>query len=609
MESARDPRIGSELARFRIEALVGRGGMGVVYRARDRSGRKVALKVLPAELSADPGARLRFEREAATVAGLDHPAVIPIYAAGEAEGTLFIAMHYVEGCDLHHLLRATGALPADRALAICEQVAGALDAAHARGIVHRDVKPANVLVETEAPGRCFLTDFGVMRDAAATSGLTAAGQLVGTLEYVAPEQIEGLPLDGRADGYALACVLFECLTGRPPFHAAEKAATIWAHLNEPPPRASAERPELPASVDAVIARQLSKVPEERYESCSTFATAVRDELERGAAAATGERTSVAHDSSVPADRLDRSRAGSAGRARLYLAVAVTTVALGLGLGAGAGTAGEEPSVASSFIRIERPGGWSQARVSVPGLRLSAGVGIAPGGSARRGGVLAGRPPEVYEALMPVGLQERLTRPPTWDGVVFGELRGYRYPGLAVRGLRGRVDLYVAPTSKGAAAIACVRGPQTRRADCERIAASAELVGARQAPLGPDRAYALALRAALRPLFDARAKARRGLARARSADAQVAPARRIAAAFERAARRVSKLDPPLQLLALNNGRFLEDLRNGARNYRRLAAAAQAGDRAAFGTSRAATLSGEARLGEAIALLENAGYTLR
>jgi len=273
--SASDPRIGTTLGSYKIEALLGRGGMGVVYRAEDQRpgtrGRKVALKVLAPELSADERFRQRFERESQMAASLDHPNIVPVFEAGDVDGLLYIAMRHVGGEDLHSLLRRTGALAPERAVVIMAQVAAALDAAHSRGLVHRDVKPGNILLigadDPEAAPHVYLTDFGLTKRAASRSGLTMTGQFVGTIEYVAPEQIEGKDIDGRTDVYALGCVLFEMLTGTPPFRADQDAAMLWAHLTQDPPKASERRPGVPERLDPVVIKAMAKAPPDRYASC------------------------------------------------------------------------------------------------------------------------------------------------------------------------------------------------------------------------------------------------------------------------------------------------------------------------------------------------------
>jgi serine/threonine protein kinase len=267
-----DPRIGSEVFGYRVEALLGRGGMSVVYRAHDLAlDRKVALKLLAPELAEDERFRSRFLRESRVAASLDHPNVIPIYEAGEAEGLLCIAMRYVEGTDLKTLLRHNGALAPEQALAYCAQVAAALDTAHAHGLVHRDVKPSNVLIAQG--GHCYLADFGLTHDAGDRSDLTLTGQVVGSVDYAAPEQIEGKPVDGRADVYSLGCLLYECLTGSVPFPKDSDLAVLWAHVNEPPPRLDAH-----SSLGPVIKRALAKNPGDRYETCGALVDAAHAAL-------------------------------------------------------------------------------------------------------------------------------------------------------------------------------------------------------------------------------------------------------------------------------------------------------------------------------------------
>ena len=273
-----DPRIGSELFGYRVEALLGRGGMSVVYRAHDLAlHRKVALKLLAPELAGDERFRSRFLRESRVAASLDHPNVIPIYEAGEAEGLLCIAMRYVEGTDLKRLLREEGALTPEQALAYCSQVASALDAAHAHGLVHRDVKPSNVLIAQG--GHCYLADFGLTYDAADRSDLSVTGQMLGSVDYAAPEQIEGKPVDGRADVYSLGCVLHECLTGSVPFPRDSDLAALWAHVNDAPPRLPLY-PEL----DPVMKRALAKRADDRFPTCGALVDAALGALPKEAPA-------------------------------------------------------------------------------------------------------------------------------------------------------------------------------------------------------------------------------------------------------------------------------------------------------------------------------------
>jgi serine/threonine-protein kinase len=273
---------GSQLAGYVIEEQVGAGGMAVVFRARDGMlGRLAALKVLSPSLAANQEFRTRFLRESRAVASVEEPHIIPVYGAGEVDGVLYIATKFVSGGDLADVLqRAGGALEPGRSVAFIEQVGAALDAAHAAGLVHRDVKPGNVLVDV-VPGRdehAYLSDFGLSKPSMAVSGLTATGTFLGTPDYAAPEQIKGLPVDGRGDQYSLACMAFALLTGNLPFRRPESMATLFAHLNDPVPPVTRFRGDLPPGTDAVLARGLAKEPRERYESCGAFAAALRNVL-------------------------------------------------------------------------------------------------------------------------------------------------------------------------------------------------------------------------------------------------------------------------------------------------------------------------------------------
>jgi tRNA A-37 threonylcarbamoyl transferase component Bud32 len=270
---------GSRIAGFRLEELIGQGGMAVVYRARDEQlGRLVALKILAPTLARDAEFRRRFSSEWRAAAAIDDPNIVPVFAAGEADDKLFIAMRYVAGGDAQSLLSREGPLPPGRVVAIVSPVASALDAAHRAGLVHRDVKPSNMLIDV-VPGRpdhIYLSDFGLSKAAASTSGITREGEVLGTLPYMSPEQIGGKPVDGRADQYALACSAFELLVGVPPFPRDEPAAVMYAHMSEPPPQLTSLRPGLPPAVDGVLSRALAKTPGERYTSCGQFADALRD---------------------------------------------------------------------------------------------------------------------------------------------------------------------------------------------------------------------------------------------------------------------------------------------------------------------------------------------
>jgi serine/threonine protein kinase len=338
---------GDQIAGYEILEQIGRGGMAVVYRALDlRLGRTVALKVLAPELGEDGAFRQRFIRESRAAAGVDHPHIIPVFEAGESAGVLFIAMRYVNGGDVRLLLEAEGRLSPGRVAEITSQAASALDAAHAHGLVHRDVKPGNLLLgqaSSSGHDHMYLSDFGLSKDSLNPSTLTTTGQFFGTLDYVSPEQIQGLPVDGRADQYALACTVVEMLTGAPPFERTDTMALMWAQLHAAPPRLTDRRPELPPVVDQVIARALAKSAASRYPNCRAFAEA----LTAACAEARDLAPPTARSSPVPPLRPDeswprRSPRGWPGDDRLAPDSLADTTRAGPGWGGRAAAGGSRP---------------------------------------------------------------------------------------------------------------------------------------------------------------------------------------------------------------------------------------------------------------------------
>ncbi len=332
---------GTTIGPFRVERRLGAGGMGAVFLAQDTAlDRAVALKVVAPERAGEERFRRRFLQESKLAARLDHPAIVPVYFAGESEGRLFLAMRHVNGASLAELLDRTGPLPAAAAIALLAPIADALDTAHAAGLVHRDVKPGNILVEPAAiDGRPYLCDFGLARHATAADNLSREDGLgvSGTMGYLAPEQIEGDAVDGRTDQYALACVLFECLAGRPPFERADGLAVVYAHLTEPPPSLSAVRRELPATINAVIARGLAKTPQDRYGSCR----ALIDD-----AAAALSVAPVARRDPVPRAP-NRRRFALAAAGAVVVVVAVSVALLTRGDRNAVGTTSTPPATATS----------------------------------------------------------------------------------------------------------------------------------------------------------------------------------------------------------------------------------------------------------------------
>ena len=289
------PRIGDEFAGYRLVSLLGHGGMSIVYRAEHIAlERTVALKLLSPRLSDDEDFRERFQRESKVAASLEHPNIIPIYEAGGENGVFYIAMRYVDGADLKTRLKESGRLEAQQVVSFVAQVAAALEAAHARGLIHRDVKPANILIAPgaglEGSDHVYLSDFGVAKNTGA-AGLTKTGLFVGTAEYASPEQIEGKELDGRADIYSLGCVTYEALTGAPTYEKESEVAMMYAHLLEPPPKLSERRPDLGFPVDEVIAKAVAKSRDDRYARPSEFALALRQAV--GANAPVGPETILA----------------------------------------------------------------------------------------------------------------------------------------------------------------------------------------------------------------------------------------------------------------------------------------------------------------------------
>jgi Protein kinase domain len=340
---------GDEVAGHRLERVIGRGGMSVVYLAEHlRLGRKVAFKVLAPHVAEDPGFRARFIRESRTAAGLDHPNIVTVYDAGEFDGLLYISMRYVEGSDLGRVLDADGALEAWRTLTTVSQVGSALDAAHAEGLVHRDVKPGNILLSQPGTSaeRAFLSDFGVTKRMTSGGGLTRTGQFVGTVDYVAPEQILGEPVDGRTDVYSLGCVVYQCLSGEIPFPRPTDVATIYAHLHD-------ETPVLPEGtfpgMDPVIERALAKDKEDRYPTCMALVEAVRSNLKEGA-----PTEIMVTPAAIVEDTVEMSEPRRGGRRRAAWIVAgaivgiaaVTTIAIALAGSREPGTVGGASSSTS-----------------------------------------------------------------------------------------------------------------------------------------------------------------------------------------------------------------------------------------------------------------------
>ena len=315
---------GAIFAGYTIVRLLGSGGMGEVYLAQHpRLPRRDALKVLPEAMTDDSEFRERFNREAELAATLFHPHIVGVHDRGEFEGQLWIAMDYVDGTDAAQLVRDgyPAGMPEHDACAIVTAVAGALDYAHQRGLLHRDVKPANILLTHPEDGerRILLADFGVARQLADISGLTATNLTVGTVAYAAPEQLMGLDIDGRADQYALAATAFHLLTGLPPYQHSNPVAVISQHLNAAPPKLSDRRPDL-ASMDQVLSTALAKSPDQRYGRCRDFAAALSERV--SGASMSDRETEAGITTAAPAPGRRRWR-----RKAIVIPAALLTVAI------------------------------------------------------------------------------------------------------------------------------------------------------------------------------------------------------------------------------------------------------------------------------------------
>jgi hypothetical protein len=385
----RELEIGSDFAGHRIEALVGRGGMALVYRATQLElNRPVALKLIAPQLAEDREFRTRFKRESHIAASIDHPNVVPIFHAGEAEGRLYITMRFVDGTDLRERLADGRRLTAQGAVRIVAQIAAALDAAHARGLVHRDVKPANILLTgTEGSEHAYLADFGLSKDTVIDErGPTVTGQFIGTVDYAAPEQIEGRPPDQRADVYALGCVLFHAVTGHCPYERDSDVAKLFAHLHDPPPLVTELLPQAPSLFDDIIRRALAKTPEQRYWSAGDLASAATEALADAQRNGTETPRRPPHRGRGPVGEGLRRRPARIVAVGGVAAVLVAAVAVPLLLDGGE-AAPESPRSPAAVAPPSSPSPWRELHAA-PSARQQAPAAVA-GGAIWLVGGLAG----------------------------------------------------------------------------------------------------------------------------------------------------------------------------------------------------------------------------
>jgi hypothetical protein len=638
---------GATLAGYRIERVLGAGGMGVVYEATQLSlNRTVALKVLAQELSSNPTFRKRFRREGQIQARLDHPHIVPVHEAGETDEGLFIAMRLVRGPTLKDLVVARELDPG-RTLRILKQVASALDAAHEAGLIHRDVKPQNILVAGR--DHPYLADFGLTQ-AEGSTHITATGQFVGTFDYISPEQIEVRELTPACDVYALTGVLFECLTGLVPFPKPGQAAVIYAHLAQAPPRVTDQRPELPGGLDAVIASGMAKLPEERPQSASRLIEAAEEAFDRRTRAAqsppgpvespaevgvrgpeslvsTAEgpvptkeipRPPVAPTRQMPREPVPRER----GRNPWILVGVLVAAAAAAALGAILGGSGDKKSAAAptnanvaSVGRLELSYPADLQRVddgpSVRGLRLTDPVRIAPVRGPAGDGLLAGMSGATGPTLLPAAFVKTLAGgEPNAERVRVGKYEGYRYAGLRPRGRAGALTVYTVPTTNGVATIGCFGGPAsaaTFMPRCEEVAASLKLRDAEAVPVGPSEEYASALNRSLAPLTPAvsaaakRARSERGRAR------RAAAIGAIGAAYEASRKSLAAVDAPPPVADVHR-QLVTALGRTASAYASAATASRRGQRRRYARAARTAAQRAKELTAVLARLRARGYSV-
>ncbi|MFI5003420.1 MAG: serine/threonine-protein kinase [Solirubrobacterales bacterium] len=666
------PQSSTVVAGYRIDGTLGEGGMGTVYRATQLSlERVVALKVLTAELSADPGFRERFRREGLLQAALDHPHIVTVYEAGEADNRLFLAMRMVEGPTLKDLILRRQ-LDDRRALRLLTQVAEALDAAHAKGLIHRDVKPQNVLVG--AGDHAYLADFGLTKghdDAA----MTETGQFVGTIDYISPEQARGERATARSDVYALTAVLCECLTGQVPYVRATEERALLAHLTEPPPRLSEVRSNLPPAMDEVVAEGMAKDPEDRPASAGELMLMARRALgavpeaagsasadstrlrptagaptraprtvakgdpgatrfagaaatapgaagapvgEPAAGVPTDDARAPTVASSGPAASEARASAGRRGFAPAVLAAAVLAAVLGFLLGGGSGGSGEpfSHSASSGNVELSFPAGWQQlaSAPTIPGLTFSQPLALAQSpstaaASASSQRLVAGEVGASGPSLLPAAFTATLNGAlPRAKPVRLGALQAYRYSGLSVRGLTGSLTLYAVPTAGGVATVACLSSSGSAPAvQCAQIAATLKLNGTTAFGLGPSQGYATALKRTFGQLRSAVDASTVRLRAASSAAAQAAAATQLAAAYSAASSALGRLTASPAVQG-PNASLGGSLAAVGRDYSALAAAARVGDEAAYARAQRAIGGDRVRAANALAALRQVGYVV-
>jgi serine/threonine protein kinase len=608
--------VGETVAGYRIDGVIGSGGMGVVYEATQLSlNRTVALKVLAPHLSDDLVFRERFRREGMMQAAIEHQHVVAIYEAGESEAGLYLAMRLVRGSNLKDLV-ATGSLEPERALTLLGQVADALDAAHRHGVVHRDIKPQNILVED---GNGFLADFGLTK-ASGQNTVTRTGSYIGTLDYVPPEQIRGETLTAASDLYAFGAVLYECLTGVVPYTRDSEAALLYAHLSDSARPMSELRPGLPSALDAVVEKAMAKEPDARYRTAAAIVHAAQEALGTGAVEPQPARPPRADTFS------SRSKTVIDATPRLapppvpdlttkapfpwpLVAVAALLVAVaGAAAFTLADSAKTRPPVlqtaAASGVRVSYPSDWVRSDVapSFSGVPLSRPLVIRARDSSPAMTLIAGIAPATVESALRAVATSR-------PGVVkLAAGNAYRYANVRSKGSAYRATVFALPTTSGTALVACLAAAGVDKTACEAIAATMRTTSSTVAPLGPSRAYAAALGATLGRLDSARSHDRGALAQAKTRAAQGRAAGALRADYRSASTAVARLAAPAGLAA-SQALLATSLEQGAAAYAALARATTAGAAGRYAQARRRVISAEHAVSKTLAAFRAAGYVTR
>jgi serine/threonine-protein kinase len=602
---------GDEFEGYRIERLLGRGGMGEVYEAIQTGlGRRVAIKVLHDGLIGDEEFRDRFRREGRLQATLDHPNVVTVYEAGEIDEGLFLAMQLIDGPTLKKLIGADGLDP-EQTVSLLSPIADALDTAHRNGLVHRDVKPQNILVGKG--GTPYLADFGLTRGPGHTA-FTRSGAMVGTVDYISPEQVRGEPATAASDVYAFTAVLYECLTGSVPYELGSDAAVLYAHVNNEPPQL--DEAGLPAGVGTAIAGGMAKDQARRTTNCSAVIGAVAGAIggptppRRAAATAVSPLPSAAPaggggDSTAPTQRLPgrRSFALAIGLAALVV-VGVAALLIG-GAEKGSSSPGLTTSVSGSTVAFRAPRAWEPSignATSVAGMNLEGAIAAAPP-SASTAGATAGTTDATGEQLLPATFVSQLESPlPEPDAVDLGRLEALRYRDLDLRGSEGEVTVYASPTTAGVATLVCASaaGEPVDDETCDAIATTLSLTRGRGLPLATPASIERRLAATVSSLDDARKQGRQRLHHAADVDAQVAAANALAGSFTAAAKQLDRIQPG-PALAGEVEAASAAAHEVAKAYEELAAATKGGDRAAYREAAQQVDAAEKRLQTALAKL--------